>query len=163
MTPSILVLITVAAVAVLAGVAFVVMDRRPQLTSFQADHPPLDLPTGRPVTADDLNRVRLPLALWGYHVRAVDEALAKLAAELQERDDRIAELEGRPAEPEARASAQTVGQTTPYDRPPGNSRNEHAHDPGGITGGYPQHAHEGPVRTASPMNDHGTSPQPPQN
>lgn len=98
-------LIAGAAVAVLAGVAFVVMDRGEGLARFEADHPPLDLPEGRSVTGDDISRVRIPLALWGYHVRAVDEVLSRLAASLRERDERIAELERRHTELAMRAGA----------------------------------------------------------
>ncbi|WP_344165290.1 hypothetical protein [Nocardiopsis rhodophaea] len=93
MNPTIMVLIAVAALAVLAGVAFVVMGKGGELARFEADHPPLDLPTDRPLTSSDMSRVALPLALWGYHVRAVDELLVRLSSALDERDARIAELE----------------------------------------------------------------------
>ncbi|WP_232524408.1 hypothetical protein [Nocardiopsis gilva] len=95
MNPTIMVLIAVAALAVLAGVAFVVMGKGGELARFEADHPPLDLPTDRQLTSSDMSRVALPLALWGYHVRAVDELLVRLSAALDERDARIAELERR--------------------------------------------------------------------
>ncbi|GAA3722597.1 DivIVA domain-containing protein [Spinactinospora alkalitolerans] len=96
---AILILTALAALAVLVGVALVVMGRGGQLARFEADHPPLELPSDRPVTGSDVANVRLPLALWGYHVRAVDEVLQRLAAALKERDARIAELEERLAEP----------------------------------------------------------------
>ncbi len=113
MTTSILVLTAIAAVAVLVGVAFVVTDRDGQLARFEADHPPLDFPTDAPVTSADIAHLRLPLALWGYHVRAVDEVLAHLAASLQERDDRIAELEHGQAEPTTGAGGRENGADTP--------------------------------------------------
>ncbi len=86
------------AVAVLAAVAFVVMGKGGQLARFEADHPPLDLPDDQMVTSGDVHRVMLPLALWGYHVRAVDEVLRRVAEELADRDARIADLEQRLAE-----------------------------------------------------------------
>ncbi|WP_233515093.1 hypothetical protein [Marinitenerispora sediminis] len=101
MNQAILILTALAAVAVLAGVAFAVMGRGGQLARFAADHPPLDLPADRPVTGMDVSRIELPLALWGYHVRAVDEVLRRVAAALRERDERIAELEHRLAESRA--------------------------------------------------------------
>ncbi|WP_393916788.1 hypothetical protein [Halostreptopolyspora alba] len=109
MPVSIMVLIGVAAVAVLAGVAFVVVDGDQELARFEADHPPLDLPEDRPVTGEDISRMRIPLALWGYHVRAVDEVLSRLATSLRERDERIAELERRHMEPATRAEPPPAG------------------------------------------------------
>ncbi|MFC7327647.1 hypothetical protein [Marinactinospora rubrisoli] len=100
----------------LAGVAFAVMGRGGQLARFPADHPPLDLPDDRPVAGADVARVELPLALWGYHVRAVDEVLRRVAVALRERDERIAELEQRLAE--ARTS---TGPATWYPRSPGDA------------------------------------------
>nr|WP_239647293.1 hypothetical protein [Nocardiopsis baichengensis] len=98
MNPTILILISLSAVAVLAGVAYAVMGKGGQLARFEADHPPLDLPEDRPVTPSDVGRIALPLALWGYHVRGVDEVLRRLSAALAERDERIADLERRLAE-----------------------------------------------------------------
>ncbi|GAA4944324.1 hypothetical protein GCM10023224_29100 [Streptomonospora halophila] len=103
MSPIISVLIALAAVAVLAGVAFVVMGKGGELARFEADHPPLDLPADRPLSGSDVSRVLLPLSLWGYHVRAVDDVLRRVVGALSERDARIADLErrlqetGRPA------------------------------------------------------------------
>lgn len=57
------------------------------------DRADLDLPDDRAVAADDLERVRLPMALRGYRMREVDDLLDRVTAELRARDDRIAELE----------------------------------------------------------------------
>ncbi|MFD0804249.1 hypothetical protein ACFQZU_23435, partial [Streptomonospora algeriensis] len=100
MSPIIIVLIALAAVAVLAGVAFVVMGKGGELARFEADHPPLDLPSDRPLSGSDVSRVLLPLSLWGYHVRAVDDVLRRVVGALSERDARIADLERRLAEAE---------------------------------------------------------------
>lgn len=98
MSPIIIALIALAAVAVLAGVAFVVMGKGGELARFEADHPPLDLPADRPLSGFDVSRVLLPLSLWGYHVRAVDDVLRRVVGALSERDARIADLERRLAE-----------------------------------------------------------------
>ncbi|WP_129840702.1 DivIVA domain-containing protein [Streptomyces sp. RFCAC02] len=51
------------------------------------------LPADRPVGPADVVRVRLPVAVRGYRMAEVDEVLDRLAAELAERDARIADLE----------------------------------------------------------------------
>jgi DivIVA domain-containing protein len=51
------------------------------------------LPGDRPVARPDVEAVRLPLAVRGYRMIEVDDVLDRLAAELAERDSRIAELE----------------------------------------------------------------------
>lgn len=89
----ILVSCAVAAVAVLAGVVLVVVGRGGEVVRFEADYPPVDLPAERPITASDLSALRLPLSLWGYHVRAVDEVLDRMSASVRDRDRRIAVLE----------------------------------------------------------------------
>ncbi|MFD3688432.1 hypothetical protein ACFWTE_26830 [Nocardiopsis sp. NPDC058631] len=91
----IMILVAAAALAVLVGVVYVVLGKGGQLARFEADYPPLPLPHDRPVGAHDLGRVMLPLALWGYHVRAVDELLLRLTVTLRERDERIEDLEWR--------------------------------------------------------------------
>jgi hypothetical protein len=90
-----MVLVAAAALAVLVGVVYIVLGKGGQLARFEADHPPLALPEDRPVKAFDLGRLMLPLAMWGYHVRAVDELLLRLTATLREREERIEDLEWR--------------------------------------------------------------------
>ncbi|RKS05511.1 hypothetical protein DFP74_1110 [Nocardiopsis sp. Huas11] len=90
-----MILVALAALAVLVGVVYVALGKGGRLARFEADYPPLDLPEDGPVTAPDLNRLVLPLALWGYHVRAVDELLVRLAGTLRAREERIQELEWR--------------------------------------------------------------------
>ncbi|MEU0332705.1 DivIVA domain-containing protein [Streptomyces sp. NPDC006193] len=51
------------------------------------------LPADRPVDRADVESLRFPLAPRGYRMADVDDALGRLAAELDERDARIAELE----------------------------------------------------------------------
>ncbi|MGW0709107.1 DivIVA domain-containing protein [Streptomyces sp. NPDC002643] len=51
------------------------------------------LPADRPVDRADIDALRFPLAVRGYRMTEVDDALNRLAAELAERDARIADLE----------------------------------------------------------------------
>ncbi|MGW3465392.1 DivIVA domain-containing protein [Streptomyces olivaceoviridis] len=51
------------------------------------------LPADRPVGRADVEDLRFPLAPRGYRMADVDDALGRLAAELAERDARIADLE----------------------------------------------------------------------
>ena len=51
------------------------------------------LPLDRPIGRADVESVRFPLAARGYRMADVDDALSRLAAELAERDARIADLE----------------------------------------------------------------------
>lgn len=90
-----MILIGLAALAVLVGVVYVVLGKGGQLARYEADFPPLDLPEDRPVRASELGRLMVPLSLWGYHVRAVDELLVRLAGTLKEREEHIADLEWR--------------------------------------------------------------------
>ncbi|MFG2265370.1 DivIVA domain-containing protein [Streptomyces sp. NPDC048720] len=63
------------------------------------------LPADRPVGGQDVENLRFPLAPRGYRMSDVDDALGRLAAELAERDARIADLESALAG--ARAAAHT--------------------------------------------------------
>ncbi|OLT25618.1 hypothetical protein BJF83_05345 [Nocardiopsis sp. CNR-923] len=91
----IMILVGAAALAVLVGVVYVVLGKGGQLARFEADYPPLDLPADGAVGSADLGRLLLPLSMWGYHVRAVDELLARLVTTLREREERIEDLEWR--------------------------------------------------------------------
>ncbi|MEV0227519.1 DivIVA domain-containing protein [Streptomyces sp. NPDC050704] len=51
------------------------------------------LPLDRPVHRADVETLRFPLAVRGYRMADVDDALGRLGAELAERDARIADLE----------------------------------------------------------------------
>jgi len=51
------------------------------------------LPPDRPLDRADIDRLRFPLAARGYRMTDVDDALNRVAAELAERDARIADLE----------------------------------------------------------------------
>ncbi|MGW7266844.1 DivIVA domain-containing protein [Streptomyces sp. NPDC054842] len=63
------------------------------------------LPPHRPVNRADVDLLRFPVAVRGYRMADVDDALGRLGAEIAERDARIADLESALAG--ARASAAT--------------------------------------------------------
>ncbi|MEU6097337.1 DivIVA domain-containing protein [Streptomyces sp. NPDC047079] len=63
------------------------------------------LPPDRPVGRADVDALRFPLAVRGYRMADVDDALGRLGAEIAERDARIADLEAALAG--ARASGHT--------------------------------------------------------
>lgn len=60
------------------------------------------LPETRPVVREDIDALRLPVAPRGYRMAEVDDVLERLAAELADRDARIALLTGTasPAAPQ---------------------------------------------------------------
>jgi DivIVA domain-containing protein len=51
------------------------------------------LPLDRPVNRGDVEMLRFPVAVRGYRMSDVDDALGRLGAEIAERDARIADLE----------------------------------------------------------------------
>ncbi|MEU9253993.1 DivIVA domain-containing protein [Streptomyces sp. NPDC048270] len=71
------------------------------------------LPEARPVVRADIDALRLPVAPRGYRMAEVDDVLERLAAELAERDARIAQLTAAsfPA-----ASTAAAGAPAPEDR-----------------------------------------------
>lgn len=71
------------------------------------------LPETRPVVREDVEALRLPVGPRGYRMAEVDDVLDRLAAELAERDARIAELTAA----RAGAAAPAAGQAQPQDRP----------------------------------------------
>jgi DivIVA domain-containing protein len=75
-------------VLVLGGVAMVASGRGGSMPPAYDDRPDLALPDDRPIAAQDLRRVRFPLAFRGYRMSDVDALLARLATELEdERSD----------------------------------------------------------------------------
>ncbi|GAA1836743.1 DivIVA domain-containing protein [Microlunatus capsulatus] len=80
----------IAAVAAAGGVGE--MSREPVEDVYRQQ-----LPEG-PLSADDVRGARFGTALRGYAMGQVDELLERLAAEIAERDARIAALTGEPPE-----------------------------------------------------------------
>jgi hypothetical protein len=85
------------------------------------DDPPWELPLERPMGADDVDGVRLPVALRGYRFAETDLLLDRLAAELRARDAEIARLRGdapaAPAGPAADAPAPAYEAPAPAESP----------------------------------------------
>jgi DivIVA domain-containing protein len=74
------------------------------------------LPETRPVSAADIDAVRLPVTVRGYRMSDVDDVLSRLGAELTERDARITELETAlaGARTGGAPSLQAYGQQAPH-------------------------------------------------
>ena len=86
-----------AALAVLvAAVLFVVIARvlpaGEQIAPAVRDEPPWELPPDRRLTGDDLDQLRLPVAVRGYRFAETDLLLDRVAEELRLRDAEIARL-----------------------------------------------------------------------
>jgi hypothetical protein len=60
------------------------------------DEPPWDLPVDRTMRAEDIDSLRLPVALRGYRFAETDILLDRLAGELRARDAEIARLSSQP-------------------------------------------------------------------
>ncbi len=88
----------IAAAAILCGVIVVAMGRGGELAPSAPDNRPLDAEI---VTAADVALLRPPLAIWGYDVRATDEALNMVARTVTERDVEIVSLRRRIADLES--------------------------------------------------------------
>ena len=97
-------------VLALGGVAVVAAGRGQPMRPAYDDAPDSLVPADGPVTADDLRRVRFPLAVRGYRMAEVDALLERLAEEREELDRRSAE-EAPVAEPETPPSV--VAETRP--------------------------------------------------
>ncbi|MFG3203242.1 DivIVA domain-containing protein [Streptomyces sp. NPDC048192] len=74
------------------------------------------LPPDRPVDRADVESLRFPVAPRGYRMADVDDALGRLAAELAERDARIADLESALAGARAAAHARPDKRDHPEDQ-----------------------------------------------
>jgi hypothetical protein len=66
-----------------------------QIAPALRDEAPWELPPDRTMQADDIDSVRLPVALRGYRFAETDILLDRLAGELRARDAEIERLRGR--------------------------------------------------------------------
>lgn len=73
-------------VVVVAAVAMVAVGRGDGLAPAVPDRPDVELPTDRPLEAADLAHLRLSVAVRGYRMDEVDALLARLGAEIEDRD-----------------------------------------------------------------------------
>lgn len=76
-------------------VAAVVLGAGGSLPDAYQDRPDLSWTPDRPLTVEDIDRVRFPVVLRGYRMSEVDYTLDRLSAELSARDARIMDLEYR--------------------------------------------------------------------
>jgi DivIVA domain-containing protein len=75
------------------------------------------LPPDRPLSGADVDSLRFPVTPRGYRMADVDDALGRLAAELAERDARIADLESALAGARAAAAHTRLDKPEQEDRP----------------------------------------------
>lgn len=85
----------VVVVALLAAVGWLAVGGGGHMSEPVPDRPDLALPTDRFIAAQDLDRVRFSVGVRGYRMDEVDDVLDRLAREVEVREQRIAELEGR--------------------------------------------------------------------
>jgi len=88
-------------VLALGGVAVVASGRGQPMGPAYDDAPDSLVPSDEPITADDLRRIRFPLAVRGYRMAEVDALLERLAEEREAADRFAAEEDAPPSEPEA--------------------------------------------------------------
>ncbi len=72
--------------AIIGVIAVVVAGRDDALVEVYDDRPDSTLPTGRPLTAEDLAAVRLSTAVRGYRMDEVDALLGRIQADLLARE-----------------------------------------------------------------------------
>jgi len=84
------VLLLIVGLAIVVAVVLVAAGRGGELSAERADYAPLDL---GPASATDVALLRPPANAWGYNIPATDEALARIAESIRERDVRIVALE----------------------------------------------------------------------
>ena len=100
-------LLTVLATALVAGIGFgvaaFVLERTPGLSEPQPDGVSRPLPEERQLTGADVRALRFDLAIRGYRMAQVDAALHRLATELEQTKQRVAELEDQVAAGTVRA------------------------------------------------------------
>jgi DivIVA domain-containing protein len=94
-------------------IAVLIARRDDAMVDVYDDRPDATLPTGRPLTAEDLEAVRISTAVRGYRMDEVDALLDRLAADLRAR-------QGLDDAPDAVHGASVVEQRrSPGERPPG--------------------------------------------
>ncbi len=92
------VVLLIAAIAILGGVALAALGRTGEMAMFATDHAPVDLGE---VSAASVALLRPPMSLWGYDVPTTEEALRVIAQSVAARDVEIAALRRELAESRA--------------------------------------------------------------
>lgn len=80
----------IAGLVVVAATVYAALGRGGQMAAERADYAPLEL---GPVSATDVALFRPSSAAWGYDMQVTDEALARIAGSIRDRDVRIVALE----------------------------------------------------------------------
>jgi DivIVA domain-containing protein len=80
-------------VLALGAVAVVAAGRGTPMAPAYDDAPDSLVPAEGPITAEDLRRIRFPLAFRGYRMAEVDALLDRLAEEREEADARLRQAE----------------------------------------------------------------------
>ena len=83
-------MLLIVGLVIVAFVVYAATGRGGELSAERGDYAPLNL---GPVSATDVVLFRPQGALWGYDMRATDEALERIAESIRERDVRIVALE----------------------------------------------------------------------
>jgi DivIVA domain len=110
-------LLLLAALAVLAAIAVVAAGRGGTMSTSSPDRSPLgELPV-EDVDRAAVEGLRFSLAFRGYRMDEVDDVLDRMASELETRDRRIAELEGRGDAADPARIAELEGGGNPPDQP----------------------------------------------
>jgi DivIVA domain-containing protein len=88
-------LFAVLVVLAMGGVAMFAAGRGAPMARVYDDRPDALVPTGRPLGADDLRRVRFSIAFRGYRMSEVDALLDRLASEREQEGEPPASSERR--------------------------------------------------------------------
>jgi DivIVA domain-containing protein len=91
-------------VAIIGGIAVVAAGRGDAMAEVYDDRPDALLPADRPLCADDLRTLRLNTGVRGYRMDEVDALLARLEAEMIEREEPVENDERRQEEPMGEAA-----------------------------------------------------------
>jgi DivIVA domain-containing protein len=138
-------------VALTGGVVAVAVGRGSAMSEVYDDRPDAAVPSGRPLTSDDLRDVRFSTAVRGYRMDEVDALIARLRADMIARESIPPDEDVRVFDDlatSATASATTEAETVP-DEPAGSEAAvaDGASDPV-----------EPPQTTGRRIRDHGDAP-----
>jgi DivIVA domain-containing protein len=94
-------------VLALGGVAVIAAGRGAPMAEVYADRPDARVPADRPLTGEDLRRVRFSLAFRGYRMADVDALLDRVADQLETGAAERADESEQPPTPEGRGDEPT--------------------------------------------------------
>lgn len=124
-------LVSAVAAIVIAGVLFLLATRflpaGEQIAPAVRDEPPWELPAERRLSAEDIDELRLPVALRGYRFAETDLLLDRLAEELRSRDEEIARLRSHRAG-QPGSGEQVADQPVPPEQPAADEQRDEEPD-----------------------------------